>query len=290
MKGTLLKNEPLAKYTSWRVGGPAEQMYLPKGKEDLIEFLAEIPGDEKIYWLGMGSNLLVRDGGIQGIVINTRKQLKVMNLIDSEKVYVEAGAGCANVARFCTQSGLTGAEFLAGIPGTIGGALKMNAGAFSCETWDIVESVEMINANGQVTEKKSKYFEVGYRSVKGLNEEWFLSVVLKLKKGKSEVIQKNIKTLLKKRANTQPTNKPTCGSVFKNPPGDYAARLIEACGLKGFVMGGACVSEKHANFIENMGQATAADIESLIAYIEKQVLQQHGIALQTEVCKAGDAL
>ena len=290
MKGTLLKNEPLAKYTSWRVGGSAEQMYLPESKQDLIEFLASLPEDEKIFWLGLGSNLLVRDGGIRGTVINTRKRLKEMDLIDSDKVYVEAGAGCANVARFCTQSGLTGAEFLAGIPGTMGGALKMNAGAFGSETWNIVESVEMINAASQVTQKKVANFEVGYRSVKGLNGEWFLSAVLRLNKGESETIQQKIKSLLKERANTQPTNKPTCGSVFKNPPGDYAARLIEACGLKGFVIGGACVSEKHANFIENMGGATAVDIEELIAYIQQQVQQQQGIELQTEVCKVGEAL
>lgn len=290
MKGILLKNEPLSKYTSWRVGGPAQQMYLPDGKEDLIEFIASLPKDEKIFWLGLGSNLLVRDGGIQGTVINTRKRLKVMNLVDSNKVYVEAGAGCANVARFCSQSGLVGAEFLAGIPGTMGGALTMNAGAFGGETWEIVESVEMIDANGNTAQKRAEQFEVGYRSVKGLNGQWFLSVVLLLTKGKSEIIQQKIKSLLGKRATTQPTNKPTCGSVFKNPPGDYAARLIEACGLKGFAMGGACVSEKHANFIENTGRATAADIESLITYIQQQVQQQHDIGLQTEVCKVGEAL
>ena len=290
MKGILLKNEPLAKYTSWRVGGPAEQMYLPESKQDLIEFLASLPKDENIFWLGLGSNLLVRDGGIQGTVINTRKRLKEMNLLESDKVYVEAGAGCANVARFCTQSGLTGAEFLAGIPGTMGGALKMNAGAFAGETWDVVENVEMINADGHVTQKKAADFDVGYRSVKGLNGEWFLSAVLRLNKGESETIQKKIKSLLKERAENQPTKKPTCGSVFKNPPGDYAARLIEASGLKGFVIGGACVSEKHANFIENMGHATAVDIEDLIAYIQQKVQQLHDIELQIEVCKVGEAL
>jgi len=292
MKGALLKNEPLSKYTSWRVGGPAEQMYFPECKEDLIKFLASLPEGEKIFWLGLGSNLLVRDGGIQGTVINTRKKLKEMNLIEpeSDRVYVEAGTGCANVARFCTQSGLTGAEFLAGIPGTMGGALTMNAGAFGGETWDIVESVEMIDTKGQVTHKKAAHFQTGYRSVKGLDGQWFLSVVLRLNKGKSEEIQQKIKILLKERANTQPTNKPTCGSVFKNPTGDYAARLIEACGLKGFVIGGACVSEKHANFIENMGSATAANIEGLIAHIQQQVKQQHGIDLQTEVRKVGEAL
>lgn len=290
MSGVLLKNESLAKYTSWRVGGPAEQMYMVESKEDLITFLTTLPKHEKIYWLGLGSNLLVRDGGIQGTVINTRGQLKDMQLIDSGKVYVEAGVACAHVARFCSDLGLTGAEFLAGIPGTMGGALKMNAGAFGAETWNIVDSVEMINANGDVTKRGIEQFEVTYRSVKGLQDEWFLSVILMLKKGESELSQQKIKTLLEQRSLTQPTNKPTCGSVFKNPPGDYAARLIEACGLKGYILGGACVSKKHANFIENTGKATAADIENLIEYIQQQVKLQHGVSLHTEVCRVGVAL
>lgn len=290
MSGILLKNEPLAKYTSWRVGGSAEQMYKPESKQDLMAFLTTLPKDEKIFWIGLGSNLLVRDGGIKGTVINTKGQLKIMRSIDFEKVYVEAGVACAHVARFCTGLGLTGAEFLAGIPGTIGGALKMNAGAFGSETWNIVDSVEMINARGEVTNRETNHFEVSYRSVKGMNDEWFLSAILFLKKGESQISQQKIKALLEQRALTQPTNKPTCGSVFKNPPGQHAAKLIEACGLKGYIEGGACVSKKHANFIENMGQATALDIEKLIDYIQQQVKKQHGITLLTEVCKVGEPL
>ncbi len=213
-----------------------------------------------------------------------------MQSVDSEKIYVEAGVACAHVARFCTELGMTGAEFLAGIPGTMGGALKMNAGAFGGETWNIVDSVEMINSNGQITCREPKDFEVNYRSVRGLEDEWFLSVILELKKGESQASQQKIKALLEQRALTQPTNKPTCGSVFKNPPGNYAAQLIESCGLKGYVLGGACVSTKHANFIENMGKATAADIENLIEYIQLQVNKQHDITLQIEVCKIGDPL
>jgi UDP-N-acetylmuramate dehydrogenase len=289
MSGILLKNEPLAKYTSWRVGGPAEQMYLPEGKEDLVEFLATLPEQEHIFWLGLGSNLLVRDGGIAGTVINTRGRLKGMQLIDTYKVYVEAGVPCAHVARFCTDLGLTGAEFLAGIPGTMGGALRMNAGAFGGETWNIVDSVELVDARGKVSKRGAEKFEVAYRSVKGLGDEWFLSVELILKKGESEQSQQKIKALLEKRALTQPTNKPTCGSVFMNPPGDYAARLIENSGLKGYAVGGACVSEKHANFIENTGHATAADIEELIEYVQQQVEQKQGVSLQTEVCSVGEA-
>ncbi len=290
MSGVLLTNESLAKYTSWRVGGPAEKMYKPENKQDLIDFLSNLPDDEGIYWLGLGSNLLVRDGGIKGTVINTKGRLKKMELVDSGTVYVEAGVACAHVARFCTELGLTGAEFLAGIPGTMGGALKMNAGAFGSETWNIVERVEMVNASGDVTNRGVEQFEIAYRTVKGVDDEWFLSVNLTLEEGVSQRSQEKIKGLLEQRALTQPINKPTCGSVFKNPKGDYAARLIEACGLKGYILGGACVSTKHANFIENMGKATASDIEQLIGYIQQQVEQQQGVKLHTEVCKVGEFL
>ncbi|MGR8929765.1 MAG: UDP-N-acetylmuramate dehydrogenase [Gammaproteobacteria bacterium] len=287
-EGTLLSNEPLAKYTSWRVGGPAQRMYIPKDKVDLIRFVASLPESEPVYWIGLGSNLLVRDGGIRGTVINTRNRLKDMRLIDSERVYVEAGVPCAHVARFCSDLGLTGAEFLAGIPGTMGGALAMNAGAFGGETWQIVDCLEVLNHRGEVIDRNHDEFEVAYRSVKGLHNEWFLSAQLLLSHGDSEASQQHIKALLEKRNASQPTNRPTCGSVFKNPPGDFAARLIESCGLKGYSVGGAMVSEKHANFIENCGNATAVDIETLIEHIQEQVHSRFGIALQTEVCRVGD--
>ncbi len=287
-RGTLLHDEPLTKYTSWRVGGPAQHMYIPADKTDLIEFIAGLPETESLYWIGLGSNLLVRDGGIRGTVINTRNRLKEMRLVDSERVYVESGAPCAHVARFCSDLGLTGAEFLAGIPGTMGGALKMNAGAFGGETWNIVDIVEMVNARGEVIERNRHEFDVAYRSVKGIDNEWFLSAQLKLQKGSTEAGLQHIKALLEKRNATQPTNRPTCGSVFKNPPNDHAARLIEACGLKGYSVGGAVVSEKHANFIENRGDATAMDIENLIEHIRTSVQAEFGIALQTEVCRIGE--
>jgi len=288
LKGTLLDNEPLAKYTSWRVGGPARQMYIPEDKADLVRFIAALREDEPVYWIGLGSNLLVRDGGVLGTVINTRNRLKDMRLIDSERVYVEAGVPCAHVSRFCSDLGLTGAEFLAGIPGTMGGALAMNAGAFGGETWQIVDRVEVVNHQGKVIERNHDEFEVAYRSVKGLNNEWFLSAQLLLGHGDSNASQQHMKALLEKRNASQPTNRPTCGSVFKNPPGDFAARLIEACGLKGHTIGGAMVSAKHANFIENCGNATALDIENLIEHIQQQVQTRFGVSLQTEVCRIGD--
>ncbi len=288
--GKLLVNEKMAKYTSWRVGGLADEMYLPTDKQDLINFIKNQPADKPLFWLGLGSNLLVLDGGIRGVVINTRGRLKEMKLAENGSVYVEAGVPCAHVARFCAEKGLIGAEFLAGIPGTMGGALKMNAGAFGGETWTIVKEVEMINRAGEVTQRQPDQFEVSYRSVKGLDDEWFLAAQLQLVAGDIAQSQEQIKALLEKRNLTQPTNQPTCGSVFKNPPGDYAARLIELSGLKGYTIGGACVSEKHANFIVNTGQATAADIEALIDYIQAQVKAQQGVCLQTEVCKVGITL
>jgi UDP-N-acetylmuramate dehydrogenase len=288
MSGRWLYNEPLAKYTTWRVGGPAEKMFFPDDKQDLVGFMQSAHPNEPLFWLGMGSNLLVRDGGIQGIVINTRSRLKQMLKTDQRTIYVEAGVPCVHVARFCAQSGFSGAEFLAGIPGTMGGALKMNAGAFGAETWDIVKSVEVIDSDGRVLERGRSDFNIAYRSVRTDRHEWFLAAELFLSEGEYDESMRKIKNFLEQRQRTQPTNKHTCGSVFKNPPGDYAARLIEASGLKGYCIGGACVSQKHANFIENQGTATAWDIEKLIMDIQQQVFLKQGVQLQTEVCFAGD--
>ncbi len=291
-KGRMLTNEPLAKYTSWRAGGMADRMYLPSDKQDLCAFIKSLPEDEPVFWMGLGSNLLVRDGGIRGTVINTKGRLKEMRVNEDGTIYVEAGVPCAHVARFCIDQGLVGAEFLAGIPGTMGGALKMNAGAFGGETWRIVQNVEMLNANGDVTQRHPVEFEINYRSVKNLNNsgnEWFLSANLALEPGDSAASAQKVRALLETRSKTQPTNQPSCGSVFKNPDGDHAARLIEATKLKGYSIGGACVSEKHANFIVNTGTATAADIENLIKYVKRRVQYIHGIELQTEVCIIGEA-
>ena len=289
MKGRLLMNEKLAKYTSWRVGGCADRLYMPLDRADLIEFVAQLPANEPVFWMGLGSNLLIRDGGIRGTVINTKGRLKAMRRTDEGAVYVEAGVPCAHVARFCAEQGLVGAEFLAGIPGTMGGALKMNAGAFGGETWTLVNQVDMLTARGEVIIRPPQDFTVSYRSVKGKDGEWFLSALLQLPEGDTNASQQKIKGLLEKRAQTQPTNQPSCGSVFKNPEGDFAARLIEQSGLKGYSIGGACVSEKHANFIVNTGKATAANIETLISYVQAKVNEQHGVMLRTEVCMVGVA-
>lgn len=285
--GQLLNNESLANYTSWRVGGPAEQLFIPEDKAGLCAYIAQLAGSKPLFWMGFGSNLLVRDGGIPGVVINTRGRLKQMLLQDNLKVYVEAGVPCPHVARFCADQGLTGAEFLAGIPGTIGGALKMNAGAFGGSTWDLVSSVETIDPLGAVKHRQASDFTVHYRGIEGLADQWFLAGTLQLQRGERTESQEKIRELLAKRSSSQPTNQPSCGSVFKNPDGDHAARLIEAAGLKGYCIGGACVSEKHANFIVNIGSATAADIEALIETVQQQVEQKYGVKLQTEVCRVG---
>ncbi|GAW86637.1 UDP-N-acetylmuramate dehydrogenase [Bathymodiolus platifrons methanotrophic gill symbiont] len=288
LRGLTLSNESLAKYTSWRVGGNAERMYIPADRQDLQQFISGLAVDEPVFWLGLGSNLLIRDGGIRGTVINVRGKVKQMKLLDDTRVYVECGVPSAHVARFCSEHGLSGVEFLAGIPGTMGGALKMNAGAFGGETWNRVESVEMMPVGGKVTQKNADKFEVGYRTVKGVGNDCFLAVILKLSSNTNQAGQAKIKKLLAQRAATQPTNQPSCGSVFRNPANDFAARLIEATGLKGYSIGGAEVSQKHANFIVNTGNATAADIEQLIEYVQSEVASKQGVELHTEVCVIGD--
>jgi UDP-N-acetylmuramate dehydrogenase len=270
------------------VGGLAERLYLPADLDDLLSLLRTLPADEPLFWLGLGSNLLVRDGGIRGTVVCTKNRLKGMRLLDGDRVYVEAGVPCALVARFCAEQSLTGAEFLAGIPGTFGGALAMNAGAFGGETWPLVDRLLTADRVGGVHRRTAEDYTVGYRSVLGPSNEWFLAAELKLLGGDTGQAREEIKALLAKRAASQPINLPSCGSVFRNPPGDYAARLIESCGLKGHRIGGACVSEKHANFIVNLGDASARDIEQLIETVRETVEQLRGVSLEPEVRIVGE--
>ena len=282
VRGTLMENVPLAGFTTWRVGGAAQRLFRPADREDLIRFLEGLPEDEPLTWLGLGSNVLVRDGGVPGTVVVTAGRLRTLSLED-RRVYVEAGVPCAHVARFCSLHGLSGAEFLAGIPGTMGGALAMNAGAFGGETWVWVEAVETVDRHGVVRRRSPSDYRIGYRSVEGPRGEYFLAAWLRLQHGDIGAGQRRIRELLARRNRTQPTRWPNCGSVFKNPPGESAARLIEACGLKGRTIGGAKISELHANFIINTGGATAADIEGLIELARAEVAARFGIRLQLEV-------
>lgn len=287
LRGELCHGEPLAGHTSWRVGGPARTFYRPADRDDLIRFLGDLDPEEPLLWLGLGSNLLVRDGGFPGVVIATRGRLDALRQAGERGLYAEAGCACAKVARFAARASLRGAEFLAGIPGTLGGALAMNAGAFGGETWPLVRSVETVDRFGMVRRRTPDDFEIGYREVRGSQGEWFLAAELALEPGDTALGQARIKSLLDRRAATQPTGLPSCGSTFRNPPGDHAARLIEAAGLKGLQIGGARVSEKHVNFIINTGLAKASDIEALIERLQLEVARQFGIELVTEVHRVG---
>ena len=289
LTGQLLADEPMAKHVSWRAGGPAKRAYIPKGLQDLGEFLRALPSNEAVCFVGLGSNLLVRDGGFEGSVVlmhNTQAHMS----FEHGLVYAEAGAASPKVARFAALQGYEGAEFLAGIPGSIGGALAMNAGCYGSETWNHVARVQIIRRDGAVLERLPADFDIAYRhaQLKGGNrigeDEWFVGAYFRFARGDSEQARARIKTLLDQRAASQPLNLPNAGSVFRNPPNDHAARLIEACGLKGYSIGGARISEKHANFIVNpRGQAKASDIEALIAHARMTVQERFGVALVPEV-------
>ncbi len=303
LRGEMRMNESMKKYTSWRTGGKAERIYIPADLADLSQFLLGIPKCETVHVVGLGSNLLVRDGGLRGTVILLHAKLNNLRLephSDEDRlIYVEAGVTCAKVARFAALHNLAGAEFLAGIPGTVGGALAMNAGCYGAETWEIVEQVRTLNRSGYLKDRDSKEYKISYRqvnlksdiglSVDSSSEEWFVGAWLRLKKGNDTTSKKKIKELLSRRINSQPLSLPSAGSVFRNPPGDHAARLIESCGLKGFSIGGAMVSTKHANFIVNTGNAMAEDIEAVITEISKKVKKKTGIKLIQEIRIIGEA-
>lgn len=288
-QGQLLFNELLADYTTWRVGGRAEKLYKPAGIADLALFMKQLPKEEPLLWLGLGSNSLIRDTGFAGTVILTQGCLKEISLLGEDLVYVEAGVSCATMARFCARANLAGGEFWAGIPGTMGGALRMNAGCFGGETWQTVVEVKTMTRDGEIRVRKPEEFDIAYRHVSGLENEWFIAATCRLAQGQKEKSLQLIKELLAHRADTQPTSEYNCGSVFRNPPGNFAARLIESCGLKGKQLGGAVVSTKHANFIINQqGGASASDIESLIELVRDTVQKTTNIDLIREVHIIGD--
>jgi UDP-N-acetylmuramate dehydrogenase len=287
LQGKALQKELLAAYTSWRVGGPADYVYIPANLEDLTTFLQQLPTHIPLLWLGLGSNTLIRDGGIDGVAIITQGALTEISHINTLTVRAEAGVACAQISRYTARLGLTGLEFLAGIPGTVGGALAMNAGCYGGETWPHVSQVETLTRTGERVTRTPAEYEIGYRHVKGPANEWFVAAHFELKQGEKEHSLAEIRQLVEKRNLAQPTSWPNGGSVFRNPPGHHAGRLIEQSGLKGLMIGKARVSEKHANFIVNEGDATAADIESLILHIRKVVEQKQGVLLHPEVCIIG---
>jgi UDP-N-acetylmuramate dehydrogenase len=308
LRGTLRSNIAMAQHTSWRVGGYAERVYQPADLADLIVFLRTLPAGLPVVAVGLGSNLLVRDGGLRGTVLLLHAALTEMRIEADGSIYVQAGVTGAKLARFAAKHNLRGAEFFAGIPGTLGGMLAMNAGCYGSETWNVVANAQTLMRSGKLLEREPNDYEISYRHVvlrkKDANlehddaripnslpfhqEEFFVGARLRLPTGDGEVARREIKALLSKRIASQPLNLPNAGSVFRNPPNDYAARLIEQCGLKNLQIGGARVSEQHANFIVNVGGATAADIENLINEVQARVQHKAGICLHQEVRIIGE--
>ncbi|MDX1561419.1 MAG: UDP-N-acetylmuramate dehydrogenase [Gammaproteobacteria bacterium] len=285
----VLRNEPMAKHTSWRVGGPAEMFFRPASIDELKAFLDSLPAETPITWLGLGSNLLVRDGGIKGAVIATGGLPKEAERFDGDRVRASAALPCATLAKRCAAWGIGPAAFFAGIPGSIGGALAMNAGAFGGETWDAVASVETIDRTGTLRSRERAEFSIGYRSVTAsTRHEWFIAAIFAFSSVQA-TDSAEIRALLRERSDKQPLGVPSAGSVFRNPGGAHAGALIEQAGLKGMQCGGAVVADKHANFIINTGNATAADIERLIGDVQKRVHAATGIWLETEVRIVGEA-
>ena len=285
--GRLARDESMARHTSWRAGGPAELLFEPASIDDLAAFLAALDADVPVFWLGVGSNLLVRDGGIRGVVISATRILRDLERVGDDRVRAGAGLPCTQLARQCIRWGLGPSEFFAGIPGTVGGALAMNAGAHGGETWERVAAVTTIDRGGRIRERVPSDYTVGYRSVRGPADEWFLGAEFRFEAGVQPSMDV-MKRMLERRKTTQPLGLPSCGSVFRNPPGDHSARLIETAGLKGHRIGDAEVSEKHANFIINRGTATATDIEALIEHVRATVAAQHGVDLVHEVRIVGE--
>jgi UDP-N-acetylmuramate dehydrogenase len=314
LRGEMLHDEPMSRHVSWRAGGVAQRFYRPADLADLQDFLRQTPADEPLLFVGLGSNLLVRDGGFRGTVVQMVGALTELHM-DGELIYAQAGVPGAKLARFAATNNLCGAEFFVGIPGTLGGMLAMNAGCYGSETWQKVERAQVLNRCGELLERMPQEYEIGYRHVSRIKdeklsldggkaqsaftqssvlspqstEEFFVGVWLRLEKGDVEEARQEIKSLLEKRSATQPLNLPNAGSVFRNPPGNHAAKLIEGCGLKGKRIGGAEVSEKHANFIVNVGNATAEDIENLIEEVRATVEAKTGVQLHPEVRIVGDA-
>ena len=300
LRGEIRRDEPMSKHVSWRAGGKAKQFFKPADLADLQMFLPTLAKDEPLLFVGLGSNLLVRDGGFDGTVVLTTPTLHGLALAPADANVVSAGAGVASphTAKFAAKNGLVGAEWLAGVPGTIGGALAMNAGCYGTETWEQVIDCITIDRDGALHTRTAKDYDIGYRHVAPVSnpaaqfagDEWFVSARFRFVPGGADTAQTRIKEMLAKRMASQPLDKPNAGSTFRNPPGDFAARLIESCGLKGHSIGGAQVSMKHANFIINTGTATAADIENMIDHMQATVKTATGVELVREVKIVGSAI
>ena len=281
-----LRNESLSRHTSWKVGGPADVFFIPDNRQDLSQFLSQNKGNS-VTWLGNGTNVLVRDGGIRGVVISTKKSINKITMAAENSCRVEVGASCMDLALFAEKNEMGPAAFFSGIPGSIGGALTMNAGSFGHETWEFVESVEVIDEVGIIHHLDPKEFKFSYRSVEFPFPLWFVSCLMKFPESETTT-KSELKAMRDQRIKTQPLTEDTCGSVFKNPKPDHAGDLIERAGLKGYKIGGCSISTKHANFIVNEGGATSADIEELIKHVQNIVKAKFDVDLETEVRIIGE--
>jgi UDP-N-acetylmuramate dehydrogenase len=278
---------PMARHTSWRAGGPADFFFTPRDLLDLSAFLRQLPPQVPLLWIGLGSNLLVRDGGIRGVVVSTHGALGALERMSATQVYAQAGVPCARIARQCVKWGLGPAEFFAGIPGTLGGALAMNAGAWGGTTWNHVLGLDVLDRHGVRRSRQPGDYTIAYRRVQGPDNEWFVGARLAFEH-KPGASTRAIRELLEKRRESQPIGEWSCGSVFTNPPGQHAAQLIDSAGLKGFRVGDAAVSLKHANFIVNHGAASARDIEAVILHVQRTVASVYGVELHPEVRIVGE--
>jgi UDP-N-acetylmuramate dehydrogenase len=288
LKDSVIFDADMASYCTLRTGGKAGAVCFI----DSLILLKKIVGflnRESISWIavGKGSNLLVTDQGINGAVLILKGELTEIS--GRSDIMVTAGGGVSNreLIKYCINEGLSGLEFLAGVPGTIGGAVMMNAGAYGEETGPLIEKIGVVTAFGNDEEILRSQFSFSYRKISIQEKSVIHSVTLKLKDDKKELIKERVEKNLNMRKLSQPLDMPSCGSVFKNPPGEYAARLIDVSGLKGFKIGGAMISPKHANFIVNTGDAKASDILALIDIVRNRVKEDSGILLETEVRVVG---
>jgi UDP-N-acetylmuramate dehydrogenase len=286
VRGRLTADAPLAPTTWFRVGGPAEVLFKPADAEDLIAFLAGRPADVAVTVIGVGSNLLVRDGGVPGVVIRLGRDFAGID-IEGNRVAVGAGALDLTVATAAWEAGLTGLEFLSGVPGTIGGALRMNAGAYGGEMKDIVISARGVDGKGQVHAFDAADLGFAYRRSAVADDIIFLDAVLAGMPGDAEAIAQRMAAIRAMREDSQPLRTRTGGSTFANPPAGKAWELIDAAGCRGLVKGGAQVSDKHCNFLINTGTASAADIEDLGEEVRRRVLATSGVELHWEIRRIG---
>ena len=286
--GECIENEPMSRHATLGVGGRARWFFRPQSCETLAEAMSVIPEELPVLPLGRGSNLLVPDAGFDGLVVDVG-ELQAVD-VDQTVLSAECGARMSRVARVCAESGLAGLEFMATVPGNIGGGVAMNAGAFGQQVSDVLREVEVVLRSGEVRKLTAEALEMNYRHTRLPRGAVVLRAVFELQQGDADAIRARMREMRARRGASQPLDMPNCGSVFKNPPDDHAARLIEAAGLKGLRIGGASISAKHANFIVNEGGAKSSDVMALIGRAQRAVQEKFGIRLEPEVRIIGERI